>query len=166
MEDDNCNSARCQGRGIDHEILVMAAKTPPLSLDVASVGRRIQELREANQKSQEEVANAIGSAASTVSRWERGRVAPAADQLVNLAHYFGTTVDYLLIGSRAAAVGAESEALREFKKTELGKIAADKGWLAELRRLNLPEGMETEIYRQVVVRLLDLRPSKKRSPAE
>ncbi len=58
--------------------------------------KRIKELRQENNLTQRELADYFGFDRSTVSDWEtRGRE-PAFDLLIELANYFGVTIDYLL----------------------------------------------------------------------
>lgn len=80
-----------------------------------TLGERIKALRVLRQKTQAEVADALGSDQATVSLWERDRVRPAGASLAGIAAYFGTTVKALETGagvpwSPAAAEPAEPTA--------------------------------------------------------
>ncbi len=45
-----------------------------------------------------QVSKATGISQSTLSDWKTGRAKPKADKLLQLAEYFGVTVDYFLKG--------------------------------------------------------------------
>ncbi len=63
-------------------------------MDLFSV--RLKELREeAGYSSQQSFADAFGIAQSTVGNWEAGRRTPTQKMTVQLAKFFGVTVDYL-----------------------------------------------------------------------
>lgn len=47
-------------------------------------------------KTQEEVAKQFGVSQSTIVGWEQGRWMPNTARLMQIAHYFGCTVDELL----------------------------------------------------------------------
>lgn len=64
-----------------------------------TLGERIKALRVLRQKTQAEVADALGSDQATVSLWERDRVRPAGASLAGIAAYFGTTVKALETGA-------------------------------------------------------------------
>ena len=58
--------------------------------------RRIRDLREDNDLTQETLANYLNVKQNTYSLYERGNVALTAETLVKLARYYKTSVDYLL----------------------------------------------------------------------
>ena len=58
-------------------------------------GDRIKELRIDRGENQKTVAEAVGSTAQSIGRYENGRN-PDIEIAGNLAHYFGVTTDYLL----------------------------------------------------------------------
>jgi transcriptional regulator with XRE-family HTH domain len=61
------------------------------------LGTRLKAVRNRKGMSQGQVARYAGVAQSTLSELERGEIAPKTiDALVNLAGYFGCSVDYLL----------------------------------------------------------------------
>ena len=61
------------------------------------LGTRLKAVRNRKGMSQGQVAKYAGVAQSTLSELERGEIAPKTiDALVNLAGYFGCSVDYLL----------------------------------------------------------------------
>lgn len=57
---------------------------------------RIKELRIARKLSQSQLAQIIGIAQPTLSGWETGRTQIDYDNLIKLANFFETTIDYLL----------------------------------------------------------------------
>ncbi len=61
-----------------------------------SFGKRLKELREEKQKTQEDIAKIIGLERSTVAKWETTSTTPNAEALDLLATYFNVSVDYLL----------------------------------------------------------------------
>lgn len=57
---------------------------------------KIRELRRRSGLSQEELAERIDVSRQAVSKWELGAAVPTADKLVELADYFGVSLDYLM----------------------------------------------------------------------
>lgn len=57
---------------------------------------RIKELRTARNLNQSQLAQIIGIAQPTLSGWETGRTQIDYDNLIKLANFFETTIDYLL----------------------------------------------------------------------
>lgn len=57
---------------------------------------RIKELRIARKLNQSQLAEIIGIAQPTLSGWETGRTQIDYDNLIKLANFFDTTIDYLL----------------------------------------------------------------------
>ncbi len=60
------------------------------------LGRRIQELRRERGLSQEGLAEQMGVSRQAISKWESGAAIPEVDKLIQLARFFGVTVDGLL----------------------------------------------------------------------
>lgn len=58
---------------------------------------RIQELREAANLTQQELANAMGVVRSAVTNWETENALPRARQLPLLARVLGCTIDELYL---------------------------------------------------------------------
>ncbi|MEO8053123.1 MAG: helix-turn-helix transcriptional regulator [Acidobacteriota bacterium] len=59
------------------------------------IGKRIRDLRSsvrARGISQEDLANAVGTTANTISRWETATYKPAISDLEKLAGYFGVPI--------------------------------------------------------------------------
>ena len=57
---------------------------------------KIRELRKQSRISQEKLAEQIGVSRQAVTKWETSRGEPGVDSLIQLANYFGITVDELL----------------------------------------------------------------------
>lgn len=57
---------------------------------------KIRELRRRSGLSQEELAERIDVSRQAVSKWELGAAVPTADKLVELADFFGVSLDYLM----------------------------------------------------------------------
>ena len=56
----------------------------------------IRQLREANDMTQEELANLLGVKPPAVSKWERGLAYPRMDNVAKMAQIFGTTMDVVM----------------------------------------------------------------------
>jgi DNA-binding XRE family transcriptional regulator len=59
-------------------------------MDNKAIGARLRELR--GDRSQQEIANAIGVEVMTISNYERGERVPNDENKIKLANYFGKTV--------------------------------------------------------------------------
>ncbi len=64
-------------------------------MDAKQVGERIKSLRQERKMSQQEFADAIDVASSTVSMYENGERIPRDQIKLAIANLFGVTVDYL-----------------------------------------------------------------------
>lgn len=60
------------------------------------LGKRLKELREQRGLTQKEVAEALGIHSVTYLHYEKGHHEPPLSLLVDMAKFFGETVDYLL----------------------------------------------------------------------
>ena len=158
MHSRHTTSAYCPVPDPEHLILGV---TDQLELDLGAIGARIRELRVKAGQSQEGLARAIEANTSDVSRWERGEVAPRAKPLARLAIELKCSVDYILFGDSPSPTPQERAALKEFRATALGKQAEKNGWMPQLRRMNPPPGLELDVYRMVVYRLLDIEQGKR-----
>lgn len=63
---------------------------------MATFNERLRNLRKEKQITIEQLANDLGSAKSTISRYENGLREPKKDFLELLSKYFDVSVDYLL----------------------------------------------------------------------
>lgn len=62
------------------------------------LSEKIRELRKRSGLSQEELAERLDVSRQAVSKWELGSALPTADKLVELADFFGVSLDYLMRG--------------------------------------------------------------------
>ena len=79
------------------------------------IGNKILELRKKNNLSQEELAEKVGVARQTISKWELGETAPDIKQAKQLASIFNVSVDEL--------VDANSESIIMKKVSNTEKLA-------------------------------------------
>ncbi|WP_418223529.1 helix-turn-helix domain-containing protein [Clostridium isatidis] len=63
---------------------------------MATFAERLKELRKEKQLTIEQLAKDLGSAKSTISRYENNKREPKKDFLEMLSNYFNVSVDYLL----------------------------------------------------------------------
>ena len=61
-----------------------------------TIGATIRQLRQEQDITQEQLAEALGITSRAVSQWENDRTAPDISQLPALAHFFDVTTDHLL----------------------------------------------------------------------
>ncbi|MCM1253825.1 MAG: DUF5680 domain-containing protein [Clostridium sp.] len=59
---------------------------------------RLQQLRKQNGLSQEELADKIGIARQTISKWENGQAVPELNGLIALSRLYGITIDSMVKG--------------------------------------------------------------------
>ena len=57
---------------------------------------RLKELRQEKNLSQLALAKQIGASQKAIDFWEKGINEPKLTYIINLANYFGITIDYLL----------------------------------------------------------------------
>lgn len=60
------------------------------------LSEKIRELRKRSGLSQEALAECIDVSRQAVSKWELGSAVPTADKLVELADFFGVSLDFLM----------------------------------------------------------------------
>ena len=58
--------------------------------------KRIRDLREDNDKTQQEIADILGTSQTMYARYERGANEFPIHHLITLCHYYNVTSDYLL----------------------------------------------------------------------
>lgn len=66
-----------------------------------SFGLRIRRLRREKGYSQGDLAGRLYVTVQAVSRWETEKGYPSLESVVNMAHVFATSTDYLLTGQEA-----------------------------------------------------------------
>lgn len=83
-----------------------------------NIGKRIRELREEKNLSQEEVANAIGVTKQMISHYEGGVNVPRGGKIRKLAELFGVTEEefYTKTKSNFTKDGTDDEVLRAVKE--------------------------------------------------
>lgn len=75
------------------------------------IGQRLRAARKAAGLNQEDVANVVGVAKSTVSEWETGKRSPDVELLETIAECLNVTIEFLFnIGSNKSV----EDQLREF----------------------------------------------------
>jgi transcriptional regulator with XRE-family HTH domain len=68
------------------------------------VGKRISDLREKKDITQDELGNALGIPRSTLAKYETGLQDFKSETIVQMCDYFGVSADYLLRGASAQAL--------------------------------------------------------------
>lgn len=63
-----------------------------IKLDYKYMGLRIKELRKEKGLTQTQLANALGTYPSNVSRYEQGKTRMSMRELVKIANFFDTTI--------------------------------------------------------------------------
>lgn len=80
-------------------------------------GERLKNLRQAKKITQQELADELGIAASTVGMYEQGRREPDRTTLLAMSSFFGVSVDYLLTSDSSQDVCALIDGLRNQAKS-------------------------------------------------
>ena len=83
--------------------------------DMEASGKRLKALRKQAEKTQEQVAEAVGLEPGSISRIERGAKGMSIDSLLMFSEIYGVSTDYILKGDKTVA---PSDALLE----ELGAL--------------------------------------------
>ncbi len=60
------------------------------------ISKRIKEIRNENNLTQEEFGKILGVSQDNVSLWEKGKSAPGAFQIIAISKYFKVSADYIL----------------------------------------------------------------------
>ena len=98
--------------------------------DMRTIGRRISDLRKANNMTQMELADRLNISFQAVSNWERGNSMPDISKLPELADMFDTTIDELLGASSVLLDSVVHDQLQEYldgnevTSEELSEVAA------------------------------------------
>ena len=89
-----------QSLNVPVERLVGAPETELFtgSFDAAAFGKNLSSLRKKRGELQEDVANAVGTTADIVSKWERGIICPDVERLLLLSGHFGVSFSRLYFG--------------------------------------------------------------------
>ena len=83
------------------------------------VAKNLQALRKARHLTQQEFAETLGYSDKSISKWELGKAIPSAEILLQIADFYGVTVDSILRGP----VEIQSNPKEEDKKKNTNKIA-------------------------------------------
>ena len=86
-------------------------------MDLMKIGRFLQDLRREKGITQEELAEKVGVARRTVSRWETGNNMPDLDILIELSDYYDVELREILNGER------KSEHMNEELKETVLQVA-------------------------------------------
>ena len=86
-------------------------------MDLIKTGKFLQELRKEKGLTQEQLAEQMGVARRTVSRWETGSNAPDLDILIELSDYYDVDLREILSGER------KSEQMNEELKETVLQVA-------------------------------------------
>ena len=74
----------------------MLHRIDDFDVDLTTFNKRLKELRQKNNLSQDGLANKTGISQSAIGNWELGKGVPAVTAVITLAQYFGVTTDFLL----------------------------------------------------------------------
>ncbi len=66
--------------------------------DIKASGIRIQKLRKKKAMTQEQLADKLNIATSTIGKIERGQQGLSIDLVIEIAMFFGVSLDYILLG--------------------------------------------------------------------
>jgi transcriptional regulator with XRE-family HTH domain len=89
------------------------------------IGKKLRELREnygGKGTSQDEVAQAVGTTANTVSRWESATYKPSAGDLHKLARFFGVSIAVFFPDMETPRLQALMSATGNLKDQELDEL--------------------------------------------
>lgn len=81
------------------------------------IGKKIKELRLKNDMTQEKLADRLGIAYQTVSKWETGITSPDLSLIVPLARLFRVTTDELFCYSESADDLLKEKLENEYEQT-------------------------------------------------
>lgn len=98
------------------------------------LSENIRNLRKEKGMTQEALAQQLHTTRQTVSKWEKGRLEPNIQMLINLANYFDITLDALILGTKENkhAHNVQTEQPRPMNVFE---FIAQKWWLVILMLL-------------------------------
>ncbi len=101
------------------------------------LGKRLKELREHRKLTQADVAKALGIDRTTYGKYETGDSSPHYEKLIQLADFFGVSVDYLIgktdIPTPIETIAAHHEG-EEWTEEELEEIEAFKEFVRMRRQ--------------------------------
>ena len=120
---------------------------------------RIKELRAARKLNQSQLAQIIGIAQPTLSGWETGRTQIDYDNLIKLANFFETSIDYLLgqtpdLASRVPVQCIDLNTSHIDKA--LGKIKAEKAAQLAGKLLALGDAEKVDVTLELLEHLSEM----------
>lgn len=80
------------------------------------LSEKIRELRRKAGLSQEELADKLNVSRQAVSKWELGSAVPTADKLLDIADFFGVSLDFLMRENAASETSRGISAPLSFEK--------------------------------------------------
>ena len=122
------------------------------------LGKRIQQLRKANDINQETLAKALGIARPAVTLLEKGKRKATASELVTLSNFFHLNVEELLDDSKTPQISIQKERSPEKSKEEEIRISVPQKNLEKLEQALLyilnKVGSKPNIGETVIYKLL------------
>lgn len=88
------------------------------------IGKNIAGLRKKKGLTQQELAERVNYSDKSISKWELGYAAPSIDILIDIASFFGVTVDYLLKEQSEESIADTINS--EEKKEDEARVSANK----------------------------------------
>ncbi len=74
-----------------------------LNYNQKDIGTRIQMLRKSSDLTQEQLAEILNISTSTLGKLERGCQGASLDLIIDIAAYFGESLDYIILGKKLYA---------------------------------------------------------------
>jgi transcriptional regulator with XRE-family HTH domain len=133
-----------------------------------NIGENIRRLRRAADMTQEQLADKLGVAFQSISRWENGTTYPDIEFLPALAGIFGVTVDELMGGEairRDEEIARKMNEFRELCSSETTTAERLLPVLRDLHRSCLPVTRVCEDIWWMFRRILNGNPEIKKNPA-
>lgn len=121
---------------------------------MGELGERLANLRRASGKSQQEAAHDFGVSVGTWSRWERGTY-PRGREIKKLAEFYNVPPDHLVIGSPLEPT-VMSPVFHRFIASDLGRVAAARGWVPFLLSAQYPFEPTVKLYKAIVHALMSV----------
>ena len=124
------------------------------------IGEKIRSLRKQKNWTQQQLADSVGVAKTTVLDWEKNRYSPEGKNLINVAESLGTTVSYLI--GETSEPSRVAPPKRDYDLVEIPVVSRERtaccgGGITALDVTSSPE--ETIlISRRILGRIDDLRP--------
>lgn len=81
-----------------------------------TTGEKLVELRKNKNLSQIQLSEQLGVSRQAISKWESGTAMPGIDSLIEISHFFGVTIDYLLKDQESEELPDEQPVVQEIPK--------------------------------------------------